>query len=94
MVKVHHTGMIISFPLGKPVFSSSMMAGIGTALSYSNTRGDDERTAGSFEYGSDGFDSAFVELAAFRKSRPIVPEGGVNDGIGCGSSAAQAFQIF
>jgi hypothetical protein len=60
---------------------------------YSNAGGDDERTAGTLELGPDGFDCAFVELAAFREFRPIVPESDVKDGVGCGCSTAQAFQI-
>jgi hypothetical protein len=63
-------------------------------MSHPDSGADDERTAGTLEHGADGFDGALVELAAFRKSCPVVPESNVKDGIGCGSSCAQAFQIF
>src|SRR6185437_14106363 len=66
----------------------------GAALGHSDSGADDERTAGTLERGTDSFNSAFVEFAAFRKSCPVVPERDVKDGIGCGSSCAQAFQIF
>jgi hypothetical protein len=46
------------------------------------------------EHTADGLDGAFVEFAAFRKSRPIVPESNVKNGIGRSGTAAQAFKVF
>jgi hypothetical protein len=46
------------------------------------------------EHGADGLDGALVQFASLRKPRPVVPEGGMDDGIRRGSAAAQAFQIF
>jgi hypothetical protein len=70
-----------------------------TPLCQSNTRGDDERTGGTLEHGADDFDCAYVDLAVFPESGPIVPEvlkapeSCVNNGVGCGGSVAQAFQV-
>lgn len=63
-------------------------------MRHSHTRGDNERAAGTLEYGANGFNGAFVELAAFRESRPVVPEGYVKDGVGRSGATAEAFQIF
>jgi hypothetical protein len=63
------------------------------ALSHSDARADDERAARALEHGADCLDGALVQLAALRKPRPVMPESGVDDGIGCGCSAAQAFQV-
>ena len=53
----------------------------GAPLGHSDSGTDNERTAGTLEYVSDSFDGAFVELAAFRKLRPIVPKRDVKNGI-------------
>jgi hypothetical protein len=46
------------------------------------------------KYRANGLDGALIQLAAFRESCPVVPEGGVNDGVSRSGSAAQAFQVF
>src|SRR5579863_4222561 len=65
----------------------------GAPLGHSDSGADNERTAGTLEHGADGFDRTFVEFAAFRKLRPVVPESDVKDGIGGSGAATEAFQV-
>src|SRR5579862_660982 len=65
----------------------------GAPLSHCDSGADNKRTAGTLEHGADGFDRTFVEFAAFRKLRPVVPESDVKDGIGRSGAATEAFQV-
>ena len=55
--------------------------------------GDDQGTVGARERGAERLDGAPIDLADFHEFREVVDEGGVENTVRSGCSAAQAFQI-
>ena len=63
-------------------------------VGYAGAGGDDKGAVGALEFGADGFNGVPVDLAVLCEFGEVVNEGGVDDRVRLGCSAAQAFEVF